>query len=47
MVEFFYIFELEDYVLVYVGFNLKCYFLLMDIKSMMWIWCWYSDFEDN
>lgn len=47
MAELPYYFELEEYVLVHAGLNLKRHFPLMDPKSMMWIRRWYGDFEDN
>lgn len=47
MAELPYFFELEDYVLVHAGLNLRRHFPLMDSKSLMWIRNWYSEFEDN
>jgi serine/threonine protein phosphatase 1 len=42
-----YFVELEDYILVHAGLNLKRYLPLMDPKSMLWIRHWYTDFEHN
>lgn len=42
-----YCFELEDYVLVHAGLNLKRHFPMMDSHAMMWTRGWYQDFEDN
>lgn len=42
-----YCFELEDYVLVHAGLNLKRHFPTMDPHAMMWTRGWYQEFEDN
>ena len=42
-----YYFELEDYVLVHAGLNLKRHFPLMDPESMLWLRGWYESFDDN
>lgn len=42
-----YFVELEDYILVHAGLNLKRHFPLMDPKSMLWIRRWYTDFANN
>jgi len=42
-----YCFELDEYILVHAGLNLKRHIPLMDPKSMLWTRGWYKDFDDN